>query len=90
MELQASRTPARTAADGAPILLLEQVRRHWDGVLIARGLQALARAEALGLGRYGLQAAIAACHAGRALPRTPTGSGSPLRMRRSRGSRLHP
>jgi predicted RNA polymerase sigma factor len=63
VELQASRTPARTAADGAPILLLEQGRRHWDGVLIARGWRALARAEAFGLGPYGLQAAIAACHA---------------------------
>ncbi len=63
MELQASRTQARTGPDGAPILLADQNRRLWDRVLIARGLQALARAEALGLGPYGLQAAIAACHA---------------------------
>ncbi|MFI5909237.1 RNA polymerase sigma factor [Dactylosporangium sp. NPDC051541] len=64
MELQASRLPARTTPDGRPILLLDQDRRRWDRLLIRRGLAALARAEALGvLGPYGLQAAIAACHA---------------------------
>ncbi|MGI8845355.1 MAG: RNA polymerase subunit sigma-24, partial [Thermoleophilaceae bacterium] len=37
----------------------------WDWMLVGRGLTALARAEKLsdGLGAYGLQAAIAACHA---------------------------
>jgi RNA polymerase sigma factor (sigma-70 family) len=65
MEIQASRAPARTGRDGEPILLLDQDRRRWDRLLIGRGLLALARAEALGrgLGPYGLQAAIAACHA---------------------------
>ena len=64
MELQASRMPARTGPDGRPVLLLEQDRRRWDRLLIRRGLEALGRAEALGtLGPYGLQAAIAACHA---------------------------
>jgi RNA polymerase sigma-70 factor (ECF subfamily) len=65
MELQASRTPARTAPDGAPILLLDQNRARWDRILIRRGLVALERAEKLGdaLGPYALQAAIAACHA---------------------------
>jgi predicted RNA polymerase sigma factor len=63
MEIQASRTPARTNARGEPVLLLDQDRSRWDRLLIVRGLQALARAEALGLGPYGLQAAIAACHA---------------------------
>jgi RNA polymerase sigma factor (sigma-70 family) len=65
MELQASRTKARTAADGAPILLLEQDRARWDRLLIRRGLDALTRAERLGGadGVYALQAAIAACHA---------------------------
>ena len=64
MELQASRLPARTARDGAPILLMEQNRARWDRLLIARGLAALARAEATGpRGSYTLQAAIAACHA---------------------------
>jgi len=67
MEIQASRTRARSDAQGRPVLLLEQDRSHWDLLLIRRGLAALARAEALaglgGLGIYGLQAAIAACHA---------------------------
>lgn len=65
MELQASRSWARTAPDGSPILLLEQNRALWDRILIRRGLVALERAEALGgaLGPYALQAAIAACHA---------------------------
>ena len=65
MELQASRTRARTGPDGAPILLLDQDRARWDRLLIQRGLAALERAVAVGgvLGPYGLQAAIAACHA---------------------------
>lgn len=64
MELQASRIGARTGPDGEPVLLLDQDRRRWDRLLIRRGLAALGRAEALGtLGPYGLQAAIAACHA---------------------------
>lgn len=64
MELQASRFGARTGAEGEPILLLEQNRARWDYVLIRHGLEALAKAEALGRpGIYALQAAIAACHA---------------------------
>jgi len=65
MELQASRTRARTGPSGEPVLLLEQDRARWDQLLIGRGLAALARAERLGraLGPYALQAAIAACHA---------------------------
>jgi predicted RNA polymerase sigma factor len=65
MEIQASRTHARTAPDGAPILLLEQNRARWDHLLIRRGLAALERAQALdgAGGPYALQAAIAACHA---------------------------
>lgn len=65
MELQASRIEARTGPTGEPILLLDQNRALWDQLLIRRGLTALARAEALNpaLGRYGLQAAIAAGHA---------------------------
>ncbi|MGE3173986.1 MAG: RNA polymerase sigma factor [Planctomycetota bacterium] len=65
MELQASRTAARTDRDGRPVLLLEQDRARWDQLLIRRGLQALATAVARSelLGPYGLQAAIAACHA---------------------------
>jgi RNA polymerase sigma factor (sigma-70 family) len=65
MEIQASRAHARTASDGAPILLLEQDRSRWDRLLIRRGFTSLERAEKLGGadGVYALQAAIAACHA---------------------------
>jgi RNA polymerase sigma factor (sigma-70 family) len=65
MEIQASRSAARTGPSGEPILLLDQDRGRWDQLLISRGLAALERAEALGgaLGPYALQAAIAACHA---------------------------
>ena len=65
MEIQASRLRARVGPGGAPVLLGDQDRTRWDRVLIARGLAALARAEATGraLGPYALQAAIAACHA---------------------------
>jgi len=65
MEIQASRSGARVGPSGEPILLLEQDRARWDQLLIRRGLAALERAERLGgsLGPYGLQAAIAACHA---------------------------
>ena len=65
MELQASRIPARTQADGTPILLPEQNRARWDRLQIRRGLHALERAQRLGggTGSYALQAAIAACHA---------------------------
>jgi len=65
MEIQASRTAARTDGQGRPVLLAAQDRTRWDRLLIRRGLAALARAEALGQppGPYLLQAAIAACHA---------------------------
>ncbi len=65
MEIQASRTRARTGESGEIVPLFEQNRARWDQLLIRRGLAALERAEALGgaLGPYTLQAAIAACHA---------------------------
>jgi len=65
MEIQASRLAARAGPDGAFIPLTEQNRARWDQLLIRRGLDALARAEALGGagGPYVLQAALAACHA---------------------------
>ncbi|WUR11577.1 RNA polymerase sigma factor [[Empedobacter] haloabium] len=69
MEIQSSRARARTDAQGAPVLLLEQDRARWDQLLIRRGLAALERADTLcrergrALGPYALQAAIAACHA---------------------------
>ncbi len=74
MEIQASRFKARTDADGAPILLLDQNRALWDHLLIGRGLAALARAEdrtrahGIAPGPYVLQAAVAACHARAAKP----------------------
>jgi predicted RNA polymerase sigma factor len=48
------------------VLLLDQDRSQWDTLLVRRGIEGLARAEALateGAGPYLLQAAIAACHA---------------------------
>ena len=65
MELQASRSRARTASDGTPISLLEQNRGLWDRLQIGRGLKALDTARAIGgpPAPYYVQAAIAACHA---------------------------
>ncbi|MBH0775464.1 RNA polymerase sigma factor [Nocardia bovistercoris] len=65
LELTAARFPARTGPDGEPVLLEDQDRRRWDRAAIVRGRAALAQAERLGrgLGAYGLQAAIAECHA---------------------------
>ncbi|MBF6289878.1 RNA polymerase sigma factor [Nocardia cyriacigeorgica] len=65
LELTAARFPARTDAAGRPVLLEQQDRRRWDRSAIRRGRAALARTEQLGrgLGAYGLQAAIAECHA---------------------------
>ncbi|MFH9347572.1 RNA polymerase sigma factor [Kitasatospora sp. NPDC017646] len=64
-ELTAARFPARTGPDGEAVLLEDQDRRRWDRSAIRRGLAALGRAATLGrgLGPYGLQASIAACHA---------------------------
>ncbi|WP_342786994.1 RNA polymerase sigma factor [Actinomadura chibensis] len=65
MEIQASRTRARTGPDGEPVPLLEQDRGRWDRLLIHRGFAALLRAKEIGEppGPYVLQGAIAACHA---------------------------
>ncbi|RSM71565.1 RNA polymerase sigma factor [Kibdelosporangium aridum] len=66
LEIQASRSKARTDAHGEPILLLEQNRSKWDQMLIRRGLAALDKAMELSDGKpgpYTVQAAIAACHA---------------------------
>ena len=70
MEIQASRMRARVGPSGDAILLLDQDRGKWNRMLIARGLEALTRAESLGvsLGPYALQGAIAACHARAATP----------------------
>ncbi len=65
MEIQASRSGARTGPSGEAVLLLDQDRTRWDQLLIRRGLAALERAGKLGQtrGPYLLQADIAACHA---------------------------
>ncbi|WP_136707610.1 RNA polymerase sigma factor [Agromyces sp. H66] len=71
MELQSSRLAARADADGEPILLDAQDRERWDATRIRRGLELLARADALVAadgpdaepGPNVLQASIAAEHA---------------------------
>ena len=73
LELQGSRAAARLDEDGAPVLLEAQDRSRWDQLRIRRGLAALHRAEDLAargapVGRYVLQASIAAQHAVAARP----------------------
>lgn len=65
LELTAARFPARLDSAGRPVLLEDQDRRRWDRAAIRRGRAALRQATAAGrgLGPYGLQAAIAECHA---------------------------
>ncbi|MFJ3922302.1 RNA polymerase sigma factor [Streptomyces sp. NPDC090022] len=60
LEFQASRIPARTGPDGAPVLLADQDRSKWNRLLVLRGLEALRHA---GHGPYAVQATIAAYHA---------------------------
>jgi len=64
-ELTAARFPVRTGPDGEVVLLEDQDRHLWDRSAIRRGLAVLGTATATGrgFGPYGLQAAIAACHA---------------------------
>jgi predicted RNA polymerase sigma factor len=68
LEIQGSRMGARIDDRGAPVLLEAQDRSQWDQLLIRRGLAALQQAEALAargqpVGRYFIQASIAAQHA---------------------------
>ena len=68
LELQGSRMAARLDEDGEPVLLEEQDRTRWDQLLIRRGMAALRQAELLAaggkpIGKYFLQASIAAQHA---------------------------
>jgi RNA polymerase sigma factor (sigma-70 family) len=68
LEIQGSRMSARLDEDGAPVLLEAQDRSLWDQLLIRRGMAALAKAQQLAargtpIGRYFLQASIAAQHA---------------------------
>ena len=70
MEFQSSRFAARVDEAGLPVTLADQDRRRWDPSAIARGQAALDTTAAFGrgLGYYGLQAAVAACHATAATP----------------------
>jgi len=65
MEFQSSRFASRTDAEGLPVTLPDQDRSRWDRSAIERGRAALQRASEFdrGLGYYGLQAAVAECHA---------------------------
>ena len=68
LEIQGSRTAARLDDAGLPVLLEVQDRGLWDQLMIRRGLAALQRAELLAargqpVGKYFLQACIAAQHA---------------------------
>ena len=68
LELQGSRMTARLDEHGAPVLLEAQDRTRWDQLLIRRAEAALQRAELLAargkpVGKYFLQALIAAEHA---------------------------
>jgi predicted RNA polymerase sigma factor len=68
LEIQGSRMPARLDDQGVPVLLDAQDRDRWDTTLIRRGLAALRQAESLAargqpVGKYFLQASIAAQHA---------------------------
>jgi predicted RNA polymerase sigma factor len=68
LELQGSRMNARLDGAGEPVLLEAQDRSRWDQLLIRRGTAALRQAELLAsggkpVGKYFLQASIAAQHA---------------------------
>ncbi len=68
LEIQGSRMAARLDEDGAPVLLEAQDRKRWDQLMIRRGMAALHQAELLAtrgkpVGKYFLQASIAAQHA---------------------------
>jgi predicted RNA polymerase sigma factor len=68
LEIQGSRMAARLDEHGVAVLLEAQDRSRWDQLLIRRGLAALQQAELLAargtpVGKYFLQALIAAQHA---------------------------
>ncbi|MEO8888273.1 MAG: RNA polymerase sigma factor, partial [Jatrophihabitantaceae bacterium] len=68
LEIQGSRMAARLDERGEPVLLETQDRSRWDKMLIRRGLAAIQQAEQLAargkpVGKYFLQASIAAQHA---------------------------
>ncbi len=68
LEIQGSRAAARLDDDSSPVLLEAQDRTLWNRLMIRRGQGALLRAEELAargtpVGKYFLQASIAAQHA---------------------------
>ncbi|MFF0444836.1 DUF6596 domain-containing protein [Streptomyces sp. NPDC004609] len=69
MEIQESRSAARTGPSGEPVQLHEQNRGRWDQLLIRRGFASMLRARDIARttgdppGPYVLQAAIAVQHA---------------------------
>jgi len=68
LEIQGSRLRARIDEQGQPVLLDDQDRAAWDESLVRQGLSALRQAELLAaagqaVGKYFLQASIAAQHA---------------------------
>jgi RNA polymerase sigma factor (sigma-70 family) len=63
MLLTDARRPARTDADGSLVTMAEQDRSRWNGKYIAEGVALVTAAMRRGpVGRYQLQAAIAAVH----------------------------
>ena len=77
MLLHESRRAARTSPAGELVLLDDQDRSLWNRDQIAEGSALVERALASRrFGPYTLQAAIAAVHAERRMPRRPTGARS--------------
>jgi RNA polymerase sigma-70 factor (ECF subfamily) len=69
MLLHDSRREARTSAEGELIVLDEQDRSRWNSAFIREGSALVQRAlSSRRVGPYGIQAAIAAVHAGAATP----------------------
>ena len=92
MLLQASRTHARTGADGELVLLEDQDRSLWDRDLISRGVALLDRARrACGArGRTSSRPRSPRCTRRRRRPRTPTGRRSRCSTASSRGCSRRP
>jgi RNA polymerase sigma-70 factor (ECF subfamily) len=67
MLLHESRRAARTSIEGEPILMEDQDRAKWNRAMIDEGISLIERSLSSGqYGRYSLQAAISAVHAGAA------------------------
>jgi RNA polymerase sigma factor (sigma-70 family) len=79
MEIQASRTAARTGPAGEPVPLLEQNRGRWDQLLIRRGFTSMLRARDIGAppGRICCRRRSRCATRRHGPRRTPTGRRSP-------------